>query len=112
MLLAIGFLLHIRQFYFYWSIEKSTNGIDGFWKIRSQNLPMEKGIKVCFIFYIHHYTITIACSPVHVSRFYIICSGPITMRWGTRTPGPNAQTELGIASYFYFEGLFINQNKF
>ena len=30
------------------------------------------------------------------------------MRWDT--PGPNAQTEMGIA--LYFEGLFINQHKF
>ena len=39
LLLQIG-----RNRQFYWSIEKSTNGIDGFWKICSKKLPMGNGI--------------------------------------------------------------------
>ena len=77
--LSIGkFLLQIRQFYFYWSIEKSTNGIDGFWKISSKYLPMEKDIKVCFIFYIHHYTSMFTGSRLVVFILYVV--GPL--QWG------------------------------
>lgn len=74
--LSIGkFLLQIRQFYFYWSIEKPTNGIDGFWKISSKYLPMEKDTKVCFIFYIHHYTSMFTGSRLVVFILYVV--GPL-----------------------------------